>query len=280
MKTVQICLATYNGGAFISSFLDSLVNQDLKDFEVLVSDDGSIDNTLDIIRSYEDRLNIVFYMNDSSKPMGSAQNFMGLLKVSSADYVLLADQDDVWKSGKVRKCLALMANAESKNLTAPMFVFSDYCLVDEDLCIIERSGLSKVTTHFSVNTLIQSLDYTNFIPGCTVVVNRRLVDLAVNLECNGEILMHDWWLALIAKYNGGIFLFIREPLVMYRQHLNNVVGVSAKISVATKIFSFLRFPREKLTQLEKQFKMAVNAGRKKSFLNFLMFRFFRGVWFE
>lgn len=280
MKTVQICLATYNGGSFISSFLDSLVNQDLKDFEVLISDDGSIDNTVDIIRSYEDQLNIVFHMNGSSTPMGSAQNFMGLLKVSSADYVLLADQDDVWLSGKVRKCLALMADAEGKNHIAPIFVFSDYCVVDEDLCVIEESGLCKVTTNFSVNKLVQSLDYTNFIPGCTVTVNRRLVDLAVNLECNSEILMHDWWLALIAKYNRGIFLFIREPLVMYRQHSNNVVGVSAKISVAAKIFSFLRFPRKKLTQLKKQFKMAANAGRKKSFLNFLILRFSRGVWFE
>lgn len=279
-KTVQICLATYNGESYISSFLDSLVNQTFKKFEILVSDDGATDNTLSIIDSYKDQLEVAVYLNHSSTPWGPAENFMGLLKWSSADYVFLADQDDVWLSDKISVCLEKIEDSDSDDPNIPKLVFSDYCVVDQHLCVIEKSGLAKVTSYFSVNKLMQSVEYTNFIPGCTVMVNRNLVDLAINFECNSHILMHDWWLVLLGKYHGGLFMYIQEPLVMYRQHQHNVVGASVETNVIKKITKFLKSPSSKLSQLENQFHMIRAAGYKKSFLSFLIIRCFRAAIYE
>jgi len=280
MKTVQICLATYNGEAFISEFLQSLVNQKVKEFEVLVSDDGSTDRTVDIVKSFESELEITIHLTASSVPLGPAKNFIRLLELSSADYVFLADQDDVWLSDKVSVCLQKMEDSKSTEPNTAKCVFSDYYVVDQDLCVIEKSGLSKVTSYFSVDKLMQSVEYTNFIPGCTVMVNRKLVDLAINFECNSHILMHDWWLVLVGKYHSGLFMYIQEPLVMYRQHQHNVVGASVETTLIKKISECLKSPSSKLSQLKNQFNMIRAAGYKKSFLLFIIIRCYRAAIFE
>ena len=280
LKTVQICLATYNGEAYIASFLDSLVNQTFKKFEILVSDDGSTDNTLNIIDSYKDQLKIAAYQNHSTTPRGPAENFMGLLKFSSADYVFLADQDDVWLSDKISVCLENIEDSASDDLNIPKLVFSDYCVVDQHLCVVEKSGLAKASRCFSVNKLMESIEYTNFVPGCTVMINRKLVDLAISFERNSHILMHDWWLVLLGKYHGGIFMYIQKPLVMYRQHQHNVVGASVETSLVKKISKFLKSPSLKFHQLKNQFNMIRDAGYKKSFLLFFIIRCYRAIIYE
>lgn len=280
LKIVQVCLTTYNGEAYIASFLDSLVNQSFEDFEVLVSDDGSSDNTLKIIENYKDRLKIVLYVNPSPTPMGPALNFMKLLSLASGDYIFLADQDDVWLRDKIFLCLDKMKASELTDPDTAKCVFSDYCVVDQDLCVIQKSGLAAVTSSFSVNKLMESVEYTNFVPGCTMMVNRKLIDLAINAGFDTHILMHDWWLVLLGKHHGGLFLYIQESLVMYRQHQHNAVGVSVEASLFKKISKFLKSPTSKLSRLKKQFNMIRAAGYKKSFTLFLLIRCYRAIIYE
>jgi len=127
---------------------------------------------------------------------------------------------------------------------------------------------------------MESVEYTNFLPGCTVMINRKLVDLAITFERNGHILMHDWWLVLLGKYHGGIFMYMQEPLVMYRQHQHNVVGASVETSLVKKISKFLKSPSSKVSQLKKQFKMVRAAGYKESFFLFFIIRCYRAIIYE
>lgn len=279
MILIEVCLASYNGGEYIEEFLTSLCGQTFKDFHVIVSDDGSTDNTLDIIERFTEILNITIISNKEAHPLGPAKNFMYLLEKASGTYLMLADQDDVWHNEKISSHLDMMRKIEQKDSFTPGLVFSDYSLADKNLDVLSLSGLSKIGG-VSISKMLNSFEYTNYIPGCTMMINRRLVDLAINYQDKDHILMHDWWLTLIAKYNGGRFGYIKKPLVMYRQHPNNVVGASKNISAATKIINFVHSPRSKLSQLKKQFRMVKAAGYSKSFLSFLVIRFVRGIIFE
>ena len=268
MNAVDICLATYNGEKYIEEFLISLHTQKFQDFRILVSDDGSTDDTLQILEKYREKLNIIIITNEKPRPLGPAKNFMYLLGRSSAPYVMLADQDDVWHIKKIGTCLAMMFDVEGKDSHTPVFVFSDYSEVDDNLNVRALSGLNKVGKNISITKVVHDIEFTNYVPGCTAMINRALVDLScINVR---DILMHDWWLMLLTKYNGGRFGFVELPLVLYRQHANNVIGIAPKSSLVIKALNFCRTPISKYFSLLKQFDMVSASGYRGTFLIFLL----------
>ena len=268
MNAVDVCLATYNGEKYIREFLISLHAQEFQDFRILVSDDGSTDDTLEILDEYRRQCNIVIIPNEQSKPLGPAKNFMYLLSRSTAPYVMLADQDDVWHSEKIATCLDMMCDVEGKDSNIPVFIFSDYSEVDENLNVRAISGLNKVCKNVSTTKVINDIEFTNYVPGCTAMINRTLVELSlINVR---YILMHDWWLMLLTKHNHGKFGFVELPLVLYRQHARNVVGIAPNSSPIMKALGFCRRPISKFFSLLKQFYMVTASGYRGNFLSFLL----------
>jgi glycosyltransferase involved in cell wall biosynthesis len=220
---VDICLATYNGERFLEQFYCSLAQQSHKEWSLSVRDDISTDLTRSVINKIaacDSRIHIV---NDNYGNLGVIRNFSTLLSGSTSKYVMLADQDDVWYPEKVARSLAAIRELEQINPghIQPALVFSDLHVVDASLNVIHSSfvhmqGLEKLRQPSFSQLLTQ-----NVAPGCTIIVNRALLDLALPVPV--EAAMHDWWLMQVASLFG-VIGYIDEPTMAYRQHESNQVG--------------------------------------------------------
>ncbi len=223
MSTVLILLATYNGEKYIKEMVESVIAQDYTDWQLILSDDCSSDSTPAILDSYAENYPEKITHYKSGKRFGNAQNhFMHLLEQHhGAPYIMFCDQDDVWHSDKISKTLAKMKEIE-KNITVPAMVHTDLRVVDSNLNILDNSFM-----HFSKldgnRTSLNQLLAQNVVTGCTMMINKALAKLAVRCIAKDGILMHDWWLALIASAYGQTG-FLNEALIDYRQHNDNVVG--------------------------------------------------------
>lgn len=221
--TVAILLATYNGEKYIRTQIDSIINQTYTNWKIFLSDDGSTDSTLSILKDYVLKYPEKIVLLSKEKPTGSAKkNFMYMLScVKDYDYVMCCDQDDFWISNKIEITLQKMLEIE-KDTSKPCLVHTDLEVVDGELNTIsnsffEFSSLSGERDKWN-NLLIQ-----NIVTGCTMMINHAMVDYAMR-NCNvDKILMHDWWIALIAACIGNIG-FVNQPTIRYRQHGNNSVG--------------------------------------------------------
>ena len=174
-------------------------------------DDGSVDGSLDIIQQYladypEKMRNIA----PDEKRKGSTQAFSELLENATADYVFLADQDDVWKKYKVRIQIEKMLEMEEEwGKETPILVHSDMKVVDQELNLIHPSMLEFIGRNPQKRTMNHLLT-TNHINGNSILINRALLQVAAPVP--EKALYHDWWLGLVASAVGKIG-FIREPLV-------------------------------------------------------------------
>lgn len=238
----DVILAVWNGERYLPAMLDSLLSQTTRDFNVLVRDDGSRDGTLEILETYkpkfDDRLSVI-----AGEPSGSATaNFGILLRETKADYVLFADQDDVWKPEKVELTLRSLKDAEAKyGKSTPIYFATDIEVVNKDLEPISPSYWKwKRLNPSMMSKLSQSLICVS-IQGMASGINRALVDLANPVSA--KAISHDWWAQLIAAAMGKV---ICDPTTtaLYRVHGGNAsipkqVGVVPYLKLGLDA-SFLR----------------------------------------
>jgi len=155
-------------------------------------------------------------------------SFSRLLEHTQSEYVFLSDQDDYWVQGKVQKQIDLIHKMEQKwGKDCPFLVHSDLNLVNEHLDTLHPSVLDYIGRNPYKRDLNHLL-VTNFVAGCSILMNRKLLEIAVPFPSG--ILAHDWWLTLVASAIGEIG-FIQDPLVDYRQHGSNAVGAKKSASI-------------------------------------------------
>ncbi len=219
--TVTVLLATYNGEKYISQLLDSLLHQTYSDFNVLIHDDGSKDKTMDIISEYVNSHPQKFKCLDVPSTGGVINNFSLLLNECESDYIMFCDQDDVWREEKIEKTLSAMKKAEEEfGNSTPLLVHGDMYVTDDKLNVISHSFFDFQKLDLRKPTFNHLL-VQNCITGCSVMINKALKEKSG--EIPSDCAMHDWWLGLVAVLFGEI-IFIREPLLYYRQHGGNQVG--------------------------------------------------------
>ncbi|MCO5232442.1 MAG: glycosyltransferase family 2 protein [Chitinophagales bacterium] len=215
---VDILLASYNGEKYLDEQLESIFNQDFHDFRVLIRDDGSTDETLNILAKwkglYPQKIELV---EDGKQNLGATQNFNRLMEISTAPYVCFSDQDDKWMPEKVRKQLAFIQSIEEKHPEKGVMIFNDLIICDESMNILSPSLIEKdrldtraIKTH---RLLIQNVPY-----GCASFVNRKLLNTAIPID--SRALLHDHWLALVASLTGCL-CYLDDVLVYHRIHDNN-----------------------------------------------------------
>ena len=231
--SIEILLATFQGERFLAAQLDSILAQTHEDWHLTLRDDGSTDGTLAVAEGYASRYPGRIAVLTRATPSGSAAaNFLELLAASTARYVMLADQDDVWLPDKVARTVEAMTALEARlGAGVPALVHTDLSVVDADLNVLEPSLVrSQVLDGGEVR--LSALVAQNPVTGCTVMVNRALADL-VRTPADG-VAMHDWWLALLAGAFGGL-TFVDVPTVLYRQHGGNVVGARSARTLRYKL---------------------------------------------
>jgi len=220
---VLVLLATYNGAAYIHQMVDSVLGQDYPNIRIILSDDGSTDATASILDEYAAKMPDRVTHYRSGLRFGCAQkHFLHLLRTfHDAPYIMFCDQDDVWHKDKVRKTLEKMRQVE-KNPDVPAMVHTDLRVVDGQLKQIAASFCDH--SNLDGNRLkLNQLLVQNVVTGCTMMLNRSLAALACREAEEDAVLMHDWWIALLASACGSTG-FLREAIIDYRQHGKNAVG--------------------------------------------------------
>lgn len=240
-KKVCILLSTYNGEKYLSEQLNSILSQSYENIEILVRDDGSTDNTVDILEDFKRRYsNITLFLE---KNVGVRKSFYILLNYGysrdEVEYFSFCDQDDVWLPEKIEKAVSQMEQIPNDNLL--------YCstlnLVGQDLSFIKKT---RILTPDKSNAMIQ-----NIVTGCTTVINRNLAKILTNNEpCWENTEMHDSWFYLIASFLGRV-IFDEESYIYYRQHSSNVVGLpSNKLEVIQN--SIYGLKKESTTKIHRK----------------------------
>lgn len=235
MKTSCV-LALYNGSKYISEMLHSIINQSVKVDEIIIVDDASTDNSLEIVNEiiyYHSDQNIKLILNNIN--LGVVKTFERALKESCGELIFLADQDDVWIENKVGVILAHATNNPEIDL-----FYSDGYIVNENLC-----NITLISSHFYLDYIYKSkkrirlaYELGNFVPGCTMALRRTFVDSHLPIPQN-IISLHDGWFAHIAHFKNTSF-YINEKLIKYRQHENNYSGTKKK-SLKAKLSRLLDY---------------------------------------
>lgn len=219
---VDILLAVYNGSAYLSRQLASIAAQTHQNWTILARDDGSTDNSVEILRTFAKEHPGKLKLIPTEKNVGVVGNFGALMQASTAPYASFCDQDDVWDPRKLEICLELM-QAMEKGLPKeyPLLVHTDLRLVDEEEKLIAPSFWKFTRLYPARTKTLNRLLAQNVVTGCTLFCNRAL--LLLSLPIPTQALMHDWWIALVAAGMGKIG-FIEQQTISYRQHGKNTLG--------------------------------------------------------
>lgn len=239
---VEILMATYNGGKYLEEQLRSIEEQTFKHWHLTVHDDGSTDETLDVLEAFQKRMGkdkVTFRKNDV--PSGSAKaNFLGLIKEAEGDYFMCCDQDDRWHINKIAMTLHRMRQMEQRyGRDLPLLVHTDLRVVDSRLKEIHPSFHAYTNLE---HRPIPSLELVqNQVTGCTMMFNNQLKQYVERIDNTDPILMHDHFLALIACAFGKMS-YIDKATIDYRQHEENSVGAQDARSLS---YMWNRFKRGK-----------------------------------
>lgn len=232
MAEVQILMAVYNGSDFLREQIDSIINQTYTNWELLVSDDGSEDVSPEIIHEYCNRDSRIHLCLEGKRYGSAKAHFMALTRIADAPYVMYSDQDDVWDKDKVEVTLDSLKKQREDKQGLPLLVCTDLRVVDTDLKLVHPSMLQYSNMDAS------TLDFGYFLAsclatGCTMAINRPLLKL-VQKDCEVKnIIMHDWWISLVAAAFGKV-VYLDRQTISYRQHGNNSVGAD-KFSVISSL---------------------------------------------
>ncbi|WDN59342.1 glycosyltransferase family 2 protein [Streptococcus parasuis] len=213
---VNILMSTYNGQQFLAEQIRSIQDQSYTDWTLFIRDDGSSDNTKEILKDFERQDSRIHLIDsDKSDNLGVIKSFHKLVNHDRADYYFFSDQDDVWLPNKLELSLK-----EAQNYLAdlPLMVYMDLKVVNQDLEIMTES-MVKSQSHHANTELVQELT-ENTVTGGVVMINHALAEM---WQVTDDILMHDWYLALLASAFGNL-VFIDQPGELYRQHSDNVLG--------------------------------------------------------
>lgn len=217
---VDIAMATYNGAAHLDEMLTSIASQSEQDIRLIVADDGSSDGTNAVIGIHEAALRIVRAEKETSHT-GILRNFEAALTRCEANYIVLCDQDDIWVKNKIEVMLAHIKRVETAyGADAPILVFSDLAIVDQKGAIISESFFRSSIKSPQI-TGFRDLFIGNHVPGCAMMFNRALLDKALPFP---NVTIHDWWLIQVASLFGRVE-FVDQPLIQYRQHQGNAIGL-------------------------------------------------------
>ena len=213
---IHILLSTYNGEQFLAEQIQSIQNQTVQDWKLLIRDDGSRDRTREIIQEFVAQDSRIHWINENeSKNLGVIKSFHNLAQFEEADVYFFSDQDDVWLPQKLELSLA---EARKYPAEMPLMVYMDLTVVNQDLEVLSNSMIRSQSGHANTE-LVQELT-ENTVTGGVAMVNHALIQLWNQTE---DILMHDWYLALLATAFGKL-VYIDQPGDLYRQHEHNVLG--------------------------------------------------------
>lgn len=239
---ISVCMATYNGEKYIKAQIDSILIQLMEDDELIVSDDGSKDRTIDVIESFNDD-RIKLFINNHRH--GVAGNFENALNHTNGDIIFFSDQDDVWLPNKIKEMSDFLRESDAEVITCSC------SLTDSDLNI-------TCYDYYGCKNPLQKSAWGNFYKdlwlGCCMAFKRSVLKHV--LPFPEHIVAHDLWIAIYAQ----LVLkcaYYPKPMQLYRRHEETVSFVGG---VSTNRLSYKLFYRFYLAVhlIKRIFKYYIN----------------------
>lgn len=230
--SVAILMGTYNGAQFISEQLRSIVNQSHTHWSLVVSDDGSTDQTPQILAGYQAELGQQKLRVQRGPSAGFSRNFLSLVCAQDiqADYYAFCDQDDIWEVDKLSQALEWLETVPPE---LPALYGARTRLIDANNQEIGQSPLFTKPPSFG-NALVQ-----NIAGGNTMVFNNAARELLRIAGPDLDVPSHDWWAYLVVTACGGSVYYDARPTVRYRQHGGNIIGMNAGLRPKLKRIGML-----------------------------------------
>ncbi len=221
MTTISVCMATRNGEKYLERQLKSILKQLQEDDELIISDDSSTDQTVEIIKSINDKRIRLLENNTFYSPIFNIEN---ALKHSFGEIIVLSDQDDVWLDNKIEVIRHELAGVHDHI----KLVVHDGYIVDEYENIINDSIFNRI---HSGKGLLKNI-YNNTYMGCCIAFSRNLLKIALPFPRN--IPMHDMWLGILAELFGTVE-FVPKKTINYRRHEQTITSLKIRIDLIRQI---------------------------------------------
>lgn len=229
-----VLLAAYNGSPWIEEQIDSIINQQNIDVDIVISLDKSSDDTLSKILIMRERHSNIHLLNSDLSFGGAAKNFFHLIKsvdFENYDFVCLSDQDDIWLKDKVFRAAQVLMSNNADAYSSDVFAFWD----DGSQIYVKKSYPQKEYDYI----------FEAAGPGCTYIFksDKLLIFKSFLKNCHNSIEsveLHDWF--LYAFYRSRNFKWIIDscPTMLYRQHRSNQIGVNFGLSAIVKRINLIR----------------------------------------
>lgn len=223
-RRVLVLLSTYNGIKYLREQIESILAQEQVEVSILIRDDGSTDNTKQLLNDYCSKYNNISLIA-SSDNLRPGNSFMELIYYAGQDcfekydYYALADQDDIWLKNKL--FCAIKKIEDSKDTAQPILYCSNQILYkNEKECGVRYIHAPRIDLPSVINS--------NKVSGCTFVMNKCLLMKICSAPHPSRKLMlrrmHDVWIVLAAICSGEL-IYDNKSYILYRIHENNVVGI-------------------------------------------------------
>lgn len=263
-------MATYNGSEHIKNQLLSLQQQKFSAWQLFIQDDGSNDDTINIIKRFQltdSRINLV---ENTVPRQGAGKNFLSLVKYSHSTYTIFCDQDDIWLENKISDMVEYADKYSLADAPHPSIVYADGYAFSDESGEIDFSGIS----HNHAKDLKGFLFFNGGYQGCSIMFNQAMVSFLSDYK--GAIHLHDDVVSLAAHALGEVH-FLPKKLMLYRQHAKAVTGLkSFNGKLISKLTSNVNYLLSKKHFLVKEsffenYKSQLTTEKKKDFLYFIAF---------
>lgn len=245
MAKIDVLMATYNGSTYIEEQIESILKQTFKEFNLIIRDDQSTDNTVDIIRRYmlkDER--ITLYQNEVN--LGYNENFMLLIEKSNAPFFAIADQDDKWHPTQLQD---LYQAIKASNVDV---VYGKSAYIDQHNKTIKHRDYIKEIQVFKTYELFED----NIVPGRNMLVNSRLKESLFPYPQLSRQFIYDWYISLKALENNGIYCLDKE-INLYRIHTASVTNTDVYTPMHSKSIG------QKVFYIENLRKKAIQSRLKR-----------------
>jgi len=224
--SISVAMCTYNGSKYLNQQLESISSQSLLPNELIVCDDNSSDNTIEIIKNFSKKAPFKVRLYQNSLNLGSTKNFEKAISLCDNEIIVLSDQDDIWEKNKLQRI-----TDEFSKSSAIGGVFSNASLIDENGNLLKGDLWSSVKfkkkeqREAMKGEIFKTLLKHNVVTGATMAFRSEYKNILLPIPKN---CIHDEWSALLLSVFSKI-VPISDKLICYRIHLNQQIGVSQSL---------------------------------------------------
>ena len=215
-------MATYNGAKFIREQIDSILNQTIQDFELVICDDCSEDDTLSILKEYaKNDSRVQVYENGCN--LGFKNNFENVIRKCKGEYIALSDQDDIWLPNHLEILLNQMTGETQLVCGSPIFVNERNEELPKKYDYLKKDFVADNDEDMARHIFLCRSTFQ----GASMLLKKSFLNIALPIPKGANF--HDSWFAALACFAGGLE-FIDEPVMRYRRFEKAVTSSTMKQS--------------------------------------------------